>query len=83
MAFTDHQEMGTARQGYAQPFMRPAAEKVRPGFNQAFENQLTDAQVEGVVVKAAFDLAGIAAQVAPKDTGALANSIHVTEDIPG
>lgn len=70
------------RQGYAQPFMRPAVEQVRPGFEAAFANQLTNAQVEAVVVKAAFDLAGIAAYEAPKDTGALANSIHVTEDKP-
>jgi len=77
-----YQELGTVRQGYAQPFMRPAAEQVRPGFNAAFANQLTDGQVEAVVVKAAFDLSGIAAQIAPKDTTALANSIHVTEDQP-
>lgn len=70
------------RQNYAQPFMRPAAERVRPGFEKAFENKITDEDVEGVVVKTAFNMAGIAAYEAPKDTTALADSIHVTEDRP-
>jgi len=76
-----YQETGTSRMA-AQPFMHPAAEAVRPGLTQALKNQLTDAQVEGVVVKAAFDIEGIAKQLAPVDTGALKNSIHVTEAKP-
>lgn len=77
-----HQEMGTVRQGYAQPFMLPAVEAVRASWLKAFQNQLTNDQVEGVVVKTAFDVAGIAARRAPRDTSALANSIHVTEGKP-
>jgi len=76
------QEMGTVRQGYAQPFMRPATEAVRAGWEAAFKNNLTDEQVKAVVVKAAFDIEGIAKQLAPVDTAALRNSIHVTEDKP-
>jgi len=77
-----HQEIGTARQGYAQPFMRPATEAVRAGWEAAFKNNLTDAQIKGVIVKAAFDIEGIAKNMAPKDTLALTNSIHTTEDKP-
>jgi hypothetical protein len=77
------QELGTARQGYAQPFMRPAVEHVRPGWDAAFKNQLTDEQVEAVVTKVAFDTAGIAAQLAPVDTGNLKNNIGVSEEVPG
>ena len=82
MAFTDHQELGTERQGYAQPFMRPATEAVRAGWEAAFKSNLTDAQVRGVIVKVAGNIEEIAKHMAPKDTTALANSIHVTEDIP-
>lgn len=77
------QETGTERQGYAQPFMRPAVEAVRPGWEAAFKGKLTDDDVEGVVVKTAFNIAGIAADGAPVDTGALRNSIHVSKDMPG
>jgi len=70
------------RQGYAQPFMRPAREACAPGWEAAFKNQLTDEQVRGVVVKNAGDIERIAKILAPKDTLALTNSIHVTEDIP-
>jgi len=83
MAFTDHQELGTERQGYAQPFMRPAVEAVRPGWERAFENKLTDDQTEAVVEKVARDIEGLAKDYAPVDTGALRNSIHVSEDMPG
>ena len=61
------------------PFMKPAAEQVRPGFIAAFKNQLTNEQVDLVCKKAAFDVMGIAQNLAPKDTGALWNSIHVVE----
>ena len=70
------------RQGYAQPFMRPATEHMRAGWEAAFKNQLTDVQVRAVVAKNAFGTEGIAKVLAPKDTVALANSIHVTEDKP-
>lgn len=83
MAFTDHQETGTERQGYAQPFMRPAVEAVRPGWEAAFTNKLTDDDVEGVVVKAAGNVEQIAKDMAPWDTGALRNSINVSKDMPG
>ena len=61
----------------AHPFMKPAVEDVRPGWDAAFKNQLTTAQVEGVVEKAARDVERIAKQRAPVDTGALMGSIHV------
>ena len=77
------QETGTERQGYAQPFMRPAVEAVRPGWDKAFEGKLTDDQTEGVVEKAARDIEGLAKDYAPVDTGALRNSIHVATDMPG
>ena len=78
-----HQEFGTERQGYAQPFMRPAVEAVRPGWDAAFKSKLTDDQVEGVVVKVAFDIEGIAKGYAPVDTGNLKGNIGVSEDVPG
>jgi len=77
------QETGTVRQGYAQPFMRPAVEAVRPGWETAFTNKLTDDDVEGVVVKTAGNVEEIAKYHAPIDTGALQSSIHVSEDMPG
>ena len=77
-----HQEMGTVRQGYAQPFMRPATEAVRAGWEAAFKNNLTDELVHAVIVKNAGAIEGIAKQMAPKDTLALVNSIHMTEDKP-
>ena len=71
-----HQEFGTVKMA-AHPFMVPAIEQVRPGFAQAFQNKLTDKQVDQVCKKTAFDVEGIAKQLAPVDTGALKNSIHV------
>jgi len=73
-----YQEFGTSKMG-AQPFMSPAVEAVRPGWDAAFTNQLTDQQVEGVVTKAAFDIERGAKERAPVDTGALKNSIHVVD----
>ena len=67
---------GAQRAG-AQPFMRPAAERVRPGFNKAFTGVLTIEQADQVVRKTAFDIERIAKDLAPVDTGALKNSIHV------
>jgi len=63
----------------AHPFMRPAAEAVRPGFARAFVGAVTRADIEGVVVKTAFDVERFAKQNAPVDTGALKSSIHVEE----
>lgn len=63
----------------AHPFMSPAVEAVRPGWDAAFTNQLTDQQVEGVVTKAAFDIERGAKERAPTDTHALQNSIHVVD----
>lgn len=83
MEYGIHQELGTVRQGYAQPFMRPAVEGVRPGFEQAFHNKLTDAEVTDTVDKTARDVEAIAKDLAPVDTGALRNSIHVSKDAPG
>ena len=73
-----HQEFGTVKMA-AHPFMVPAIEQVRPGFAQAFQNKLTDKQVDQVCKKTAFDVEGIAKQLAPVDTGALKNSIHVVK----
>ena len=73
-----HQEFGTVKMA-AHPFMVPALEHVRAGFEQAFQNKLTDKQVDMVCKKTAFDVEGIAKQLAPVDTGALKNSIHVVK----
>ena len=74
-----YQEMGTSRMS-AQPFMVPAVEAVRGGFEKAFMNQLKNDQVEAVVLKTAHDVERIAKQMAPVDTGALKNSIGVSDD---
>jgi len=73
-----HQEFGTVKMS-AHPFMVPTLEKVRPGFAQAFQNKLTNKQVDLVCKKTAYDVEGIAKQLAPVDTGALKNSIHVVK----
>jgi hypothetical protein len=78
-----YQELGTERQGYAQPFMRPAVEAVRAGWEGAFAGQLTNEQVRAVVTKVAFDIEGIAKQLAPVDTGNLHDNIGVSEEMPG
>jgi len=70
------QERGTSRNG-AHPFMTPAVEAVRPGFQKAFADVLTIEQATEVVDKTAFDVERLAKQNAPVDTGALKNSIHV------
>ena len=72
-----YQELGTERQGYAQPFMSPAVEDARAGFMQAAAQVITNAQAEDVVEKAARDVERGAKQRAPVDTGALKSSIHV------
>ena len=73
-----HQEFGTVKMA-AHPFMVPAIENVRPGFDAAFQNKLTNKQVDQVCKKTAYDVEGIAKQMAPVDTGALKNSIHVVK----
>ena len=73
-----HQEFGTHKMA-AHPFFVPAIENVRPGFAAAFQNKLTNTQVDLVCKKTAFDVEGIAKQMAPVDTGALKNSIHVVK----
>ena len=74
-------ELGTCKMA-AWPFMSPAVEGVRPGWDAAFKNQLTTAQVEAVVVKAAGDVERIAKELVHVDTHALQNSIHVQEGQP-
>jgi len=74
-----HQEFGTHKMPVPHPFMVPAIENVRPGFDAAFQNKLTDKQVDQVCKKTAYDVEGIAKQLAPVDTGALKNSIHVVK----
>jgi len=62
----------------AHPFMTPAVEAVRPGFEKAFKGiLLTVASVEAVVVKVANNVMRLARVHAPFDTGALRGSIHV------
>lgn len=73
-----HQEFGTVHMK-GTPFMIPAVEQVRPGFAQAFKNQLTNKQVDLVCKKAAFDIEGIAKDLAPVRYGFLRNSIHVVK----
>lgn len=69
-------EMGTTRMS-AQPFMVPAVEAVRPGFEAAFKEKLTVKQVESVLDKTARDVERGAKQRAAVDTGAMRSSIHV------
>jgi len=66
----------------AHPFMSPAVEAVRPGWDESFRGQLTIRQVEGVVVKAAGNVERGAKERAPYKTHALQNSIHVQEGQP-
>lgn len=72
-----YQELGTVRQGYAQPFMSPAVEDVRGGFMQAAAQVVTNTQAAGVVEKAARDVESGAKQRAPVETGTLRSSIQV------
>jgi len=71
-----YQEMGTVYMD-AHPFMRPALEAVRPGFEKAWDDVITLEQAEQVVEKTARDVERLAKIRAPVDTGALRNSIHV------
>ena len=73
-----HQEFGTVKMA-AHPFFVPAIEHVRPGFAQAFQNKLTNKQVDQVCKKTAYDAEGIAKELAPFDTGLLRNSIGVVK----
>ena len=68
-------EMGTVKMA-AQPAASPTVEAVRPGWDAAFMNQLTDQQVSEVVRKAAFDVERGWKERAAVDTGAYKNSIH-------
>ena len=61
----------------AQPFMVPAVEALREGFTKGMKNKITMAQVEEHVVTFAFKVEEGAKRRAPRDTGALINSIHV------
>lgn len=70
-------EWGTSKMT-AVPFMRPAVEAVRPGFNKAMHQAWRSVSLmQSVVDKTAFDVERGAKQRAPVDTGALRNSIHV------
>jgi len=71
-------EVGTSKMD-ARPAASPAVEAVRAGFDRAFQNQLTDAQVEAVVTKGAFDVERGWKERAAVDTGAYKNSIHVVD----
>ena len=75
-----HQEFGApARNVPPHPFMVPAIENVRPSWVAAFQNKLTNKQIDEVVRKIAFHVVGIAQQLAPVDTGSLKNSIHMVQ----
>ena len=82
-----YQEMGythtSGKQVAGKAFMRPAVEKVRRSFTKGFKNSITLAQVEFAVEKAARDVERFAKILAPVDTGALRNSIHVVESGSG
>ena len=85
MSYGIYQEWGTHTKAGKQwvpphPFMRPAIEAVRPGFNAAFKNQLTNKQIDLVCKKAAYDIEGIAKRLAPVKYGFLRNSIHVVKN---
>ena len=75
-----HQEFGTVKMK-AHPFMVPAVEQVRPGFSaaiaMAFRHDVSDERIDDILRKVAHDVVAIAMQLAPVDTGALKNSIHM------
>lgn len=75
-----HVHEGTTRMG-PRPFMLQAVESVRPGFEKAFDDQLTVKQVGFVLDKTARDVERGAKQRAPVDTGALRSSIHVVRSV--
>ena len=75
-------ETGTSRMP-ARPCAKPAVEAVQSGFEKAFMNKLTDAQVGAAVTKTAFDIERLWKQnIVEKgavDTGAYLNSVHVEQ----
>jgi hypothetical protein len=73
-----YQELGTSRIP-PHPFMKPAAEAVRPGYVKAMGQVQNWPMAEQVTEKAARDVERIAKQRAPVDTGALRASIHVVK----
>jgi len=77
----DGVEYGIFQEIKYNPFMVPAVEAVRPSFERAFVQAQaisTDA-CQQVVDKIAFDVEARAKVLAPVDTGALKNSIHVVD----
>lgn len=78
-----YQELGTSRMG-AQPFLRPAVEANRRGFEiavrRAGEEYLFDPVA--LIDKVAFEVLSGAKMRAPVDTGALVNSLTVSEERP-
>ena len=77
------QEMGTTKMA-AQPFMRPAVEANRRGFETALARGGIDMLKNPIVVveKVAFDVLAGAQIRCPVDTAALVNSLSVSEDKP-
>jgi len=77
------QELGTDKMA-AHPFMRPAIEANRRSFEQAFRGAGDRGLFHPVdiVEKVAFDVLGEAQIRCPVDTGALVNSLSVSEDKP-
>jgi hypothetical protein len=77
------QEMGTHKMA-AQPFMRPSIEANRRGFERALRQgglgMIKDPVA--VVEKVAFDVLAGAQIRCPVDTGALVNSLSVSEERP-
>ena len=73
-------EMGTSKMS-ARPCAGPAAEDIRPIFQQALRGAVTRQQVEDVVDKTAFDVEKrwkeYVIQKDVVDTGAYLNSVHV------
>ena len=63
------------------PFMAPAVERVRAGYNKAFKDAaaISTRLAQGVVEKSASDVERIAKGLVRTDTGALKNSIHVVD----
>ena len=78
-----YQELGTSQMG-AQPFMRPAVEANRRGFERALKLGGLGAirNPVAVVEKVAFDVLAGAQIRCPVDTGALVNSLTVSEERP-
>jgi hypothetical protein len=72
-----HVELGTSRMA-AQPFLIPAFEQHTRGLGDTLGKAIeAGVSLDDVMGKVAFDIQAMAQELAPVDTGALKNSLHV------